>query len=282
MSSDPQPPNIVLSRKARKMMQYAVQTHPNKEVQGFGRIRLDHDGDVWVTDIIIPPHEVTGSTVELTPETLSALWGEIVAAGDEVKDYRLWWHSHAGMNTFASGTDTETLRALAVEFGDVAIGIVTNSKEDYHAWYAASVQTDLGQFLAEGKLTVMVEEEPEDRKLRQKVAKMMLRVTEKKAEVQKYVPLVKSHDGHEVGQYYGFPGLMSMLESGSEVGLVNEADTPPLDEPMGEEETAYYSAIRATYPNNHETHNMTMDEFADWYNDMLTGAESTHSVGSGV
>jgi hypothetical protein len=143
-------------------MWYAVQTRPKYEMQGFGKLVSQDDGDLLVTDIIIPPQEVSGGAVETTGQHLHQLW----VAMSELEppqfaiDWPLWFHSHGSMGVFASNEDKTTLEAFATEFGGVAVGLVTNGKEEFYAWYAAEVKTPWGKpFHESTKLDVYVEHE---------------------------------------------------------------------------------------------------------------------------
>lgn len=192
-------PNLMLSRRARLMIRYAVHTHPNKEVLGFGKCELGDDGDVWVTDIIIPPHEVTSTAVDLKPETIEQLMAELAKNGMTLSQWPLWWHSHANMGVAPSGTDENTLNKLAIEFGGVAFGLVTNNDDSYYGWYSVAVDTKWGKFTSSNAIAVYYERD-EDEHLKQLVDGMMEHVTEKKWQAPSQTALQEGKRGNRRGK----------------------------------------------------------------------------------
>lgn len=82
----------------------------NTEIAGMGKISLSDDGEIiTVEDVMIYEQEVTGGTADLSSEALAAWQTEMVKKGESLKDWKLWWHSHANMSAFFSKRDTDTI-----------------------------------------------------------------------------------------------------------------------------------------------------------------------------
>lgn len=261
-------PNLVVGRRAKLMLRAAVNTHPSKEVQGFGKLSKDEKGDLWVTDIIIPPHEVTATTVELKPEVIEKFWLMLAEQNEVAADYPLWWHSHAGMGTIPSSTDTTTLDALAQEFGGVAFGLVTNVREEYYSWLSAYVNTDYGKFFVSREMKSLYEPE-EDAELTTLVAEMMKEVTEQKHDFVAY------NKG-------GFPAMEygKWKEKGKGKGKGKGAK-PGVELQSKAELEDFYKMAQASYPP--PIGGWPLAQFIAWFNDeendVLAGwREETYNV----
>lgn len=258
-------PNLVLSRRAKLMIRYAVQARKTHEIQGFGQLERSRAGDLWVTDIIIPPQEVMGASVDTTPKELEALMLAMAEQGQVLADWPLWWHSHAKMGVFASGTDTGTLSAFSKEFGGVAVGLVTNADDEYYSWYAGWNQMKDGtEFFSQGKLDVLVETEQDE---------------DLKAEVAEYMEHVKVHVPTQL------PGAVWMNgQKGSWINgkFIPDKEQKPLskkeekrqrrkagdrlfhDEDTDEELEGYYAYLQAQYADDTPQHKMSKREFKEY------------------
>lgn len=117
---------LVLTADAWQKMRYYVDACTG-EVSGLGRIEK-RDGDLYVTDVAIFEQAVSGSHSDIDTDALARFQVERVRAGDDMSGWRLWWHSHASMKAFFSGTDTSTIDA-SHEFGYL-VSLVTNHEHD--------------------------------------------------------------------------------------------------------------------------------------------------------
>lgn len=133
---------LILTEEVAHKLHLACNHDPSMEVGGFGKTTVLDNNKVLVTDIIIPPQEVQSAHTDTEVEGLDHL---IVALAqrppkedgtrESVSDWRLWWHSHARMQTGPSGTDTTTLRVLAEQMDDGwFIGMVTNVRSERTCW----------------------------------------------------------------------------------------------------------------------------------------------------
>jgi hypothetical protein len=89
------------------------------------------DGHLTVTDVEIFEQETSGAHSTITIEALAKFQDEVVRAGGSMKDYTLWWHSHAHMSVFFSKTDTDTIDG-STEF-PYLVSLVVNKKAEFKA-----------------------------------------------------------------------------------------------------------------------------------------------------
>lgn len=126
------PPKIVISKKAWDKMY--VWTHLAKgEVSGLGVVnevmdkigRLDH---YLIMDVYLPIQECTGTTTDIEPEMVLQCTQMAIGDGYKFEDLRFWFHSHAEMGVFWSGTDEATAKRLSAEAN--FISVVMNKKSE--------------------------------------------------------------------------------------------------------------------------------------------------------
>lgn len=113
---------------AEKIRQY-TKLCPN-EISGLGQVDII-DGEPVVTDVGIFKQVVSSAHSTINPEHLAEFQDEIIKAGGSMKKYVLWWHSHAHMSVFFSGTDTGTIDS-STEF-PYLVSLVVNKKGDAKA-----------------------------------------------------------------------------------------------------------------------------------------------------
>lgn len=243
------------------MLRYAVETRPKYEVQGFGSIAKGDDGDIWLTDIIIPPQEVSGASVDLNPTDLEKLMLLLSERKQSLSDWPVWWHSHAGMGVSPSGTDTNTLDMLAKEYGGVAIGLVTNTGGDYHGWFSMWTEGFMGQFFTSRKMEVLYEVEA-DVKLESKVATMMEHVTVEVPKVTSHHPLpfYLKPSGGTVGT--GRPAGISKRDWKQLQRLESENKVEDNKPSLG-----YYRTLQESYAPGSTQRDMTPEKFIEWFNE---------------
>lgn len=85
-----------------------------QEISGLGRATVETDENetiIRVSDVFIWRQEVTGGTTEVHDNNdMFNLGSELVSAGVPMEELCVWWHSHAKMNAFFSGTDQTTIK----------------------------------------------------------------------------------------------------------------------------------------------------------------------------
>jgi hypothetical protein len=118
-----------------KMWQYvkAVGT----EIEGLGHAYLNTERDpessermIVIEDIFILEQEVTSASATIKEDAIHKYLEDKIRKGD-MRPINVWWHSHADMGTFWSGTDTGT--AGKFMNADWMIHIVGNLKGKYRA-----------------------------------------------------------------------------------------------------------------------------------------------------
>jgi hypothetical protein len=107
---------LVISELAYKKVQHWVHK-ADKEVSGFGTTSITRDDDgsyrVYVHDAFLLDQEVGAAHTDIDAKSLGKLMHKIVANPDTRHlSLNWWWHSHVRMNTFWSGTDTETIKSI--------------------------------------------------------------------------------------------------------------------------------------------------------------------------
>lgn len=99
----------------------------DSEIAGMGKVRIDEAAqEIIVEDVAIYDQEVTNGTADLSSAALASFMTEKIRAGESLKPWILWWHSHVDMSAFFSGIDTGTIES-SNEF-DHLISLVVNKK----------------------------------------------------------------------------------------------------------------------------------------------------------
>ena len=166
---------ILLTKKARQMIELAVQKEPTLEVGGFGRVEL-RSGMIVVTQIFIPPQEVGTAHTDIEGADLRVALEALLRAGSTLSQWSFWWHSHCSMGVTPSGQDDSTLRLLVQEVPQLGwfAGMVTNVKGDYHGWLEVTRPLPINT-----KVDVYLDEEPIPKKTVEEVDRMMEHVKRK-------------------------------------------------------------------------------------------------------
>ena len=74
---------------------------------------------------------MSGAHSDIETEALAKFQVELVQKGEDLSLWKLWWHSHATMGVFWSGTDTDTIDK-STEF-EYLVSLVTNHKHEIKA-----------------------------------------------------------------------------------------------------------------------------------------------------
>ena len=99
------------------------------EIGGMAVTRQDKDGDWQILDPVIMKQEVSAALCELDKTELAAYYSKVAMKYKKDNIRFCWWHSHAKMSAFWSGTDTNTIDEY--EDGDLSFALVVNVKEEY-------------------------------------------------------------------------------------------------------------------------------------------------------
>ena len=114
----------------RKIINYATarEQECGDEIGGMAIARQDEDKDWIISHPTILKQKTTGGTCTLDKDELAQYYSDMAAKfGTNIQF--VWWHSHAKMGAFWSGTDTSTMKEYAS--GDWSMFLVVNVREEY-------------------------------------------------------------------------------------------------------------------------------------------------------
>lgn len=129
----------------------------NYEVSGLGNVVYDKETKcLRVTEAWLLEQENTGSTTDIEDNAVGKLMFEHHKSGIE-GDLRFWWHSHAGMSVFWSGTDKDTIKELGE--GGWFLSTVFNNKAEMKS---CVYMTDPMEIFADDLTTLVMSNIPND------------------------------------------------------------------------------------------------------------------------
>ena len=114
----------------KKVIDYAQASYDQfkAEIGGFMIAKPDKDGNIIISEPEILKQEVTGGTTEMDKVEIADYY--VKCAEKHGPDVRfVWWHSHANMSAFWSGTDTNTMKEYSS--GDWSAFLVVNIRQEY-------------------------------------------------------------------------------------------------------------------------------------------------------
>lgn len=120
---------VYVQSKAYKKFRYFIDLCET-EISGLGKVEKIGNRLV-VTDFQIFKQVVSGAHSDIDDDALAAFLYEMTVAKEDLSKWRVWWHSHAAMAVFFSGTDTNTIDR-SVEFPWL-VSIVGNHDGDIKA-----------------------------------------------------------------------------------------------------------------------------------------------------
>jgi hypothetical protein len=109
-----------------KRIKYYTQA-ADGEVSGLGTVIKDEKGRHVVNKVFLLEQESSGADTELDTEAISKLMTDMMAKNEDPALLKFWWHSHANMGVFWSGTDDSCAETLSKEF---AFSLVVNKAGD--------------------------------------------------------------------------------------------------------------------------------------------------------
>lgn len=120
---------LIINNDVFDKMAYWVKKAPG-EISGLGIIKTEPGGILRVTNTILLPQKNASASTDIEPEDVCKA---MFAFKDEREgSLRWWWHSHANMGVFWSGTDTSTIQAIGGSSPDGwVVSTVINKK---HEW----------------------------------------------------------------------------------------------------------------------------------------------------
>ena len=116
------------ARQSQNVKTGSVTTALNHEIGGMLIAKLDKDGDWVLQDPVILKQETSGGNCTLDKTALADYYIEMIQKyGRDIQF--VWWHSHAKMAAFWSGTDTATMKEYAA--GQWSMFLVVNVNAEY-------------------------------------------------------------------------------------------------------------------------------------------------------
>jgi hypothetical protein len=118
---------VLITPTAKRKLDLYIELAGRLEISGLGLVEQHPEG-LLVEDVFIFKQECSPGETELDPKDLAIALGEMVEEGKDTEKVKLWWHSHASMGVFWSGTDDSTIN----DFNNVwMLSIVGNLKKEY-------------------------------------------------------------------------------------------------------------------------------------------------------
>lgn len=114
----------------KKVIDYAQSSYNQfkSEIGGFMVAKSDKDGNIIISEPEILEQEVTGGTTTMDRVAVADYYVKCAEKhGPSVRF--IWWHSHANMQAFWSGTDTNTMKEYSS--GDWSAFLVVNIRQEY-------------------------------------------------------------------------------------------------------------------------------------------------------
>lgn len=144
-------PTIMIPRQILEKINYFVQKGGSHECSGLGLTRLN-GMQIEVIDVFMVKQRNSGATTDMDPEAVNKLMYEQRNAEGQLN---FWWHSHADMSVFWSGTDKETINQIGGE--GFCVAAVFNKKREMRAALACTTTLNL-PFTEQKEVTLFLDE----------------------------------------------------------------------------------------------------------------------------
>ena len=123
---------LILKKDPALKLKYFVDI-ADGEISGMAKSVYDEENDeIIVEDLIIFEQECTAATTDISDESMAKFLFELSKNGEDPSHWNLWWHSHADMDVFWSGTDDATIQEH-IGTNDYLISLVANKKGELKA-----------------------------------------------------------------------------------------------------------------------------------------------------
>jgi len=109
----------------RKINAYADLCH--NEISALGSVSIVNN-KILIDDVFLFEQVVSGSSTILSQEDVSKFMCDYIRKGKDPSKLKFWWHSHVNMETFWSGTDTNTIDHFS---SDWMISMVSNKRNEF-------------------------------------------------------------------------------------------------------------------------------------------------------
>lgn len=119
-------PTIYIEPRAFLKLKYYIR-NASGEISGLGKVKKVN-GNMVVYDMMIYDQVSSSAHTELDEDKLATLMLKMIEQGEDLSQYKLWFHSHGSMGVFWSGTDQNTIHQLSSSW---MISIVGNKKFEF-------------------------------------------------------------------------------------------------------------------------------------------------------
>lgn len=102
---------LYLTAHAHRKLKYFVNLCP-QEISGFGKLEIQVIEGVkyfMMTDLEIFKQVCTSAHSTIDDDAMGKFLYDMTVKGEDLSKWKIWWHSHAKMKAFFSGTDTGTI-----------------------------------------------------------------------------------------------------------------------------------------------------------------------------
>lgn len=145
------PPQILFDRVAFNKISHWVDKSP-VEISGLGKVTRNKDGSFTVTDAMLLPQKNSHASTDIEAvDVCKAMY----ALRDVPGTLNFWWHSHAHMGAFWSGTDTDTIQTFGA--GGWCIATVFNKRGERKSAFFIKARMGDGE---DDFVTVLLEDIP--------------------------------------------------------------------------------------------------------------------------
>jgi len=121
-------PKVLITPEARVRLDTYIAV-ADGEVSGLGTVEV-HDGNLVVTNVYLLEQESSVASTVMGCDAISKFLVDCVKKGIDTSTIRLWWHSHAKMSVYWSGTDEKTIQELSGGYSWM-VSIVGNKHGEY-------------------------------------------------------------------------------------------------------------------------------------------------------
>ena len=106
---------ILLKPLAYQKLQSYIR-NVESEISGLGKVIADeYTGNFVVEDIRLITQKATLATTTMDSNGVAKFMDDLISEGEDTSLWKLWWHSHANMDVFWSGTDVNTINDFNTE-----------------------------------------------------------------------------------------------------------------------------------------------------------------------
>jgi hypothetical protein len=98
------------------------------EISGLGLVER-RKNIFYIHEIFLLEQEVSAASATIDPVAISKLMNRLIKEDRNPTDLKFWWHSHANMEAFWSGTDDSTIEKFASK--DYSLSLVINKDLEY-------------------------------------------------------------------------------------------------------------------------------------------------------